>query len=227
MIFDLHSLAPATPTPKRRTSIDSPNKAPHSRARYCQQAVCSPSRSSLLTGQRPDSTRVHDLVTHFRKALPNVVTLPQYFKNHGYYAHGIGKIYHGGYNDEPSWSVPWEATKGSNFGPDGQKILGELKAKAKEANADVTRVRGLPTEAPDIADEKLNDGWTANRAIEILKERKGKKEPFFLAVGFAKPHLPFVAPKKYSDHLRCEQTASCRFQCSARRGTCFCSAKWW
>ncbi len=166
---------------------------------YCQQAVCSPSRSSLLTGQRPDSTKVHDLVTHFRKALPNVVTLPQYFKNHGYYAHGIGKIYHGGYNDEPSWSVPWESTKGSNFGPDGQKILGELKAKAKEANADVTRVRGLPTEAPDIADEKLNDGWTANRAIEILKERKGKKEPFFLAVGFAKPHLPFVAPKKYWD----------------------------
>jgi arylsulfatase A-like enzyme len=54
---------------------------------------------------------VYDLVTHFRKALPDVVTLPQHFKNHGYYAHGVGKIYHGGYNDTPSWSVPWERTK--------------------------------------------------------------------------------------------------------------------
>ena len=84
---------------------------------YCQQAVCSPSRSSLLTGRRPDTTKVYDLVTHFRKALPDVVTLPQHFKNNGYYAHGVGKIYHGGYNDEPSWSVPWEADEGPQLRP--------------------------------------------------------------------------------------------------------------
>src|SRR5436190_1616293 len=78
---------------------------------YCQQAVCSPSRSSFLTGRRPDSTKVYDLVTHFRKALPDVVTLPQHFKNHGYYAHGIGKIFLPGYSGPPSWSVPWEGTK--------------------------------------------------------------------------------------------------------------------
>lgn len=166
---------------------------------YCQQAVCSPSRSSLLTGRRPDSTKVYDLVTHFRKALPDVVTLPQHFKNNGYYTHGIGKIYHPGYNDEPSWTVPWEGTKGRGFGPEGQKLLAELKAKAKENKADESRVRGLPFEAPDVADDYLNDGWTANRAIEVLKSRAGKAEPFFLAVGFAKPHLPFVAPKKYWD----------------------------
>ena len=166
---------------------------------YCQQAVCSPSRSSLLTGRRPDTTRVYDLVTHFRKALPDVVTLPQHFKNHGYHVQGVGKIYHGGYNDAPSWSVPWEGTKGRNFGPEGLKRLAALKEKAKAAGEDVSRVRGLPYEAPDVADETLNDGWTANRAIEILKERKGKKEPFFLAIGFLKPHLPFVAPKKYWD----------------------------
>jgi len=166
---------------------------------YCQQAVCSPSRSSLLTGRRPDSTKVYDLMTHFRKALPDVVTLPQHFKNNGYYSHGVGKIYHSGYNDEPSWTVPWEGTKGKTFGPDGQKLLAELKAKAKANNEDETKVRGLPFEAPDANDDYLNDGWTANRAIEILKSRKDKKEPFFLAVGFAKPHLPFVAPKKYWD----------------------------
>jgi arylsulfatase A-like enzyme len=166
---------------------------------YCQQAVCSPSRSSLLTGRRPDTTKVYDLVTHFRKALPDVVTLPQHFKQNGYYAHGIGKIYHGGYNDEPSWSVPWEGTKGRAFSAEGQKLLMELRAKAKAAGEDETRVRGLPVEAPDVADDYLNDGWTANRAIEVLKGRKGKAEPFFLAVGFAKPHLPFVAPKKYWD----------------------------
>ncbi len=166
---------------------------------YCQQAVCSPSRSSLLTGRRPDSTQVYDLVTHFRKALPDVVTLPQHFKANGYYAHGVGKIFHVGYNDEPSWSVPWEGTKGRAFGPDGQKLLAKLKADAKAKGEDETKVRGLAFEAPDVDDATLNDGWTANRAIDILKDRKEKKEPFFLAVGFIKPHLPFVAPKKYWD----------------------------
>jgi arylsulfatase A-like enzyme len=166
---------------------------------YCQQAVCSPSRSSLLTGRRPDTTKVYDLVTHFRKALPDIVTLPQHFKNQGYYVHGIGKIYHGGYNDEASWSVPWEGTKGRNFGPNGQRVMSELRAKAKAAKEDETRIRGLPFEAPDVADDYLNDGWTASRAIEILESRNDQQKPFFLAVGFVKPHLPFVAPKKYWD----------------------------
>lgn len=164
---------------------------------YCQQAVCSPSRTSLLTGRRPDATKVYDLVTHFRDALPDVVTLPQFFRLNGYYVHGVGKIYHPGYNDVPSWSVPWEAAKGPNFGPQGQKLLQQLVAKAKEGKLDASKVRGLPYEAPDVGDDDLKDGLAAKRAIEILKICKDKKHPFFLAVGFARPHLPFVAPKKY------------------------------
>ena len=166
---------------------------------YCQQAVCSPSRSSLMTGCRPDTTKVYDLVTHFRTAMPDAVTLPQYFKNHGYFARGIGKIYHGGYDDKPSWSVAWEAPGGQHFGETGQKLVAQLRAKAKADSGDLTKIRGLPFEAPEVSDEYLNDGSTAARAIEMMDERKGKDEPFFLAVGFLKPHLPFVAPKKYWD----------------------------
>ena len=164
---------------------------------YVQQAVCSPSRSSVLTGRRPDTTRVYDLVTHFRDHIPDAVTLPQHFKANSYVSRGVGKIYHPGYNDEPSWSAPWEGAKARNFGPDGQKLMAKLRAEAKEKGADVGRVRGLSVESPDVADDYLNDGAVAGRGCELLRELKGK--PFFLAVGFAKPHLPFVAPKKYFD----------------------------
>ena len=78
---------------------------------YCQQAVCSPTRSSLLTGTRPDTTKVWDLFTHFRTAIPDVVTLPQLFKNNGYFVQGMGKIYHGNFDDPQSWSVPWTNPK--------------------------------------------------------------------------------------------------------------------
>ena len=73
---------------------------------YCQQAVCSPSRTSLMTGRRPDATRVWDLETHFRKALPDAVTVANHFKNHGYHSQAMGKIFHGGFDDAPSWSEP-------------------------------------------------------------------------------------------------------------------------
>ncbi len=166
---------------------------------YCQQAVCNPLRSSLLTGCRPDTIGVWQNTTHFRDKHPHLVTLPQYFKNHGYYVHGVGKIYHGSLTDEASWRVPWEASQGRGFGEQRQKLLAELRAKAKAAAEDVTRVRGLPLKVPDVADDYLNNGWTAQRASAILKARKGQKEPFVLAVGFIKPHLSFVAPRKYWD----------------------------
>jgi iduronate 2-sulfatase len=158
---------------------------------YCQQAVCSPSRTSLMTGARPDSTKVWDLVTHFRKAMPEVVTLAQHFKQNGYFVQGMGKIFHPGYDDERSWSVPWQTSKAPTYakvkGPDEKD---EDKPKQKD---------GPAYEAGEVADDFYKDGQVANLAVQTLRELKNKKEPFFLAVGFAKPHLPFVSPKKYWD----------------------------
>ncbi|HEX7900536.1 MAG TPA: sulfatase [Planctomycetota bacterium] len=160
---------------------------------YCQQAVCSPSRSSLLTGRRPDTTKVWDLETHFRTALPDVVTLPQHFKAHGWHTQAFGKIYHGGYDDKPSWSVPTTTPKKPNVGPEGQALVKRLK----EERPNDDKIRGLPFEAPDVDDASLADGSIADQAIDALRGLKDK--PFFLAVGFLRPHLPFVAPKKYWD----------------------------
>lgn len=180
---------------------------------YCQQAVCSPSRSSLMTGTRPDTTKVWDLVTHFRTAMPNVVTLGQHFKNHGYFVQGMGKIYHGGYDDPQTWSVPWKTPQATAYAlpenlalnrrqyetePDGK---GQPKSKKKSGSARSSRPnsRGPAFEGADVPDNMFQDGKVAELAIATLREISTKPEPFFLAVGFIKPHLPFVAPKKYWD----------------------------
>jgi iduronate 2-sulfatase len=166
---------------------------------YCQQAVCSPSRTSLLTGQRPDTTQVYDLVTHFRKNIPDTVTLPQYFKQNGYVSQGMGKIFHDGLNDAPSWSVPHWRLGRQIWGPEGTAIQrrNTAAAKAGETGNENAGRRGPAWESADMPDEHFVDGATANHAIETLREVKEK--PFFLAVGFVRPHLPFVAPKKYWD----------------------------
>lgn len=166
---------------------------------YCQQAVCSPSRSSLLTGRRPDTTKVYDLETHFRKNLPDVVTLPQHFKQAGYSTASMGKIYHGGLDDKPSWSEPSWNPKRRQFSAEGQAALAKQKKDMEAAGKDPSRARGWPTDAPDVADDELADGAIASEAISRLKTHKESGKPFFMAVGFLKPHLPFVAPKKYWD----------------------------
>jgi arylsulfatase A-like enzyme len=171
------------------------------RRAYCQQAVCSPSRSSLMTGRRPDATRVYDLETHFRKALPDVVTLPQHFKAQGYHAQAFGKIYHGGFDDPPSWSVPSSGPRRPAYGPEGQAFLRKLLEDARARGLDLSNRRNIPRgwawEAPEVEDGALPDGSLADQAIEALRALKDR--PFFLAVGFLKPHLPFVAPRKYWD----------------------------
>ena len=161
---------------------------------YVQQAVCSPSRSSFLTGARPDTTKVWDLVTHFRTAIPDVVTLPQHFKNNGYFVQGMGKLYHGGYDDAPSWSVPWSNPKVVSYG------LPENEARQKASRGQNTPgIRGPAFEGADVSDNTFHDGALAEMAVKTLSEMAKKNQPFWLGVGFTKPHLPFVAPKKYWD----------------------------
>jgi iduronate 2-sulfatase len=189
---------------------------------YCQQAVCNPSRASLLTGLRPDSTRVFDLKDHFRKHIPDVVALPQHFKQHGYFTQGISKIYHRGLDDPRSWSVPHMRPEAPTY--ISPEIIRDILKRKKEAEAQGfftskgpgkvdpatgavlempsrrwKRIDGPAWEAPDVADNVLTDGKTADKAVELLGKFKKKDQPFFLAVGFLKPHLPFVAPKRYFD----------------------------
>lgn len=172
---------------------------------FCNQAVCSPSRNALLTGLRPQSLGIYELSTNFRKGAPDAVTLPQHFKANGYRAEGLGKIFHVGHgnvNDEASWSVPHFTPKTISYAlrennPPESTREQALFDNQKEA---WKLPRGAPTESADVADNVYGDGVIADEAVKRLAAAKQKpNEPFFLAVGFLKPHLPFVAPKKYWD----------------------------
>ena len=161
---------------------------------YCQQAVCNPSRASLMTGRRPDTLKIWDLPTHFRRRLPDVVTLPQHFMKQGYFTQNIGKIYHNwGQNkergDAPSWSVPAVMHYASHY-HDTARVDGQKPGKISK-NPKWYR--------EDVPDEAYFDGRIANLAIKALRERKEAGKPFFLAIGFWKPHAPFNAPSRYWD----------------------------
>jgi arylsulfatase A-like enzyme len=179
---------------------------------YCQQAVCSPTRSSLMTGTRPDTTKVWDLETHFRAALSNVVTLGQHFKDHGYFVQGMGKIYHGSLDDAPTWSVPWQSSRGQAYGLPENLALNNRQSAApaaaggsgkksgkKKQEPTPRNSRGPAFEGADVPDDTFTDGQNAKLAVATLGVMAKKQQPFFLALGFSKPHLPFVAPKKYWD----------------------------
>ena len=176
---------------------------------YCQQAVCSPSRSSLMTGTRPDTTKVWNLETHFRKSLPDVITLGEHFKKHGYFVQGIGKIYHGLLDDAPSWSVPWRNPDAptyalrENLKLDLRQFAADPDTDAPEGKPNQGRIgfnsRGPAFESAEVPDDAFVDGRVANLAVTTLRDLSRGTVPFFLAVGFVRPHLPFVAPKKYWD----------------------------
>ena len=193
---------------------------------YCQQAVCNPSRTSLMTGLRPDTIGVTGNHIHFRTNRPQVVTLPQHFKNHGYHAAAVGKLYHGVFpkgSSKTKWDTMGDPESWSEaairFGPryyyteKGIKSARESFLKSyKPSNPtpdDWTKklVFGLATEAPDVADNVLYDGKVADAAIRKLAQLKDKGKPFFLGVGFIKPHSPYIAPKKYFDLYEQIETA--------------------
>jgi iduronate 2-sulfatase len=165
---------------------------------YCQQAVCNPSRSSLLTGLRPDTLRLWNNGTHFRELNPEVTTLPLWFKEQGYTTRCVGKIFHNWHTaekgDRRSWSAD-EFLHYANHGADTPQIQGTLPPNLVKMGGG----RGYPeqgiTSCHDVPDEAYYDGRVAVEAVRVLSEVKDK--PFFLAVGFWKPHAPFNAPKKY------------------------------
>ena len=179
---------------------------------YCQQAVCNPSRASLLTGLRPDSIQVWDLRTDFRDNVPDVVTLPQFFKQQGYISIGLGKTFHNNDPDTISWTVIPENINGFPFDPDAvyaneenleiqQMKIQKLKDEGRSRIDQLGHwyVKANATENADVDDDAYYDGAQTTRAIEILRELKSKNKPFFLSVGYYRPHLPFNAPKKYWD----------------------------
>ena len=176
---------------------------------FANQAVCAPSRNALMTGLRPQTIGIYDLATNFREAVPDAVTVAQYFRRHGYRTEAMGKIMHvghGNHEDPGSWSVPhW----GPKRGPAGGYVLEENRpgqltreeARFLGEPGDPSRLpRGAATECADVPDNAYADGLIADEAIRRLKAAKADSgKPWFLAVGFLKPHLPFCAPKRYWD----------------------------
>jgi len=168
---------------------------------YCQQAVCAPSRISIMTGARPDTTKVYNLNTPLRKAMPDVLSLPEHFKNHGYETLSIGKIYHHTQDDAQGWTT--EPYRAGTFPKGAWKGRGYLSKKAiaqmEQYNKAYPRMkgRGPAFDAADVSDEAYPDGANTVHAIKELSRLKDKS--FFMAFGLYKPHLPFNAPKKYWD----------------------------
>jgi arylsulfatase A-like enzyme len=178
---------------------------------YCQQAVCNPSRASLLTGLRPDSIRVWDLRKNFRDVVPDVVTLPQFFKEKGYHTVGIGKTFHNTLPDTLSWSEK-PHIDGFPFDPDAVYVTEEnirlVEGKKQQyIEKGINRIdqlghwyiKTVATEIADAEDDAYFDGAQTTLAINKLQEFSEMDKPFFLSVGYYRPHLPFNAPKKYWD----------------------------
>ncbi|MEY4567042.1 MAG: hypothetical protein RLY14_2012 [Planctomycetota bacterium] len=179
---------------------------------YCQQAVCSPSRTAIMTGLRPDVTKVWDLQTHFRAAVPDAITLPEHFKANGYHCAALGKIYHGGYEDGRSWNEPHWYPRGRSVDNDindwTKRVTTAHEVSVSEYSDQIklvtikegsTEKKGPAFEVSPKTEEQLPDGAVAAEAVKRIQDLSTKDTPFFLAVGFIKPHLPFVAPKKYWD----------------------------
>ncbi|MCI0522145.1 MAG: sulfatase [Bacteroidales bacterium] len=206
---------------------------------YCQQAVSGPTRASLMTGMRPDYTGVWDLKTRMRDVNPDILTLPQYLSRYGYTTQGIGKVYDSRCVDENidgvSWTVPYYRNSDEYYPPETGKPQGQYQNPQTKTNALKFRAEGQskglrgselndyvtanvrPTvECEEVPDNAYNDGANARHARDILISLAQDENPFFFAVGFAKPHLPFVAPKKYWDMYSREEMPLAQFTDQAK-----------
>jgi iduronate 2-sulfatase len=174
---------------------------------YCNQSVCAPSRNNLLLGTRSTSIGIYGLSENFRRAVPDAVTMTQHFMKHGYRAEAIGKILHTGHgntDDDASWSVPTHKEKVVEYLDPKNSAHGQLtREEAFFTNQKLGEIKSLPRgaaiEAMDVPDNGYADGRIADEGIRRLRAAKERGTPFFLALGFVKPHLPFTAPKKYFD----------------------------
>ncbi|MCA1807954.1 MAG: sulfatase [Lentisphaerae bacterium] len=168
---------------------------------YCQQAVCAPSRCSVLSGCRPDTTTIYDLQTPLRKAMPYVLSLPEHFKANGYETVSIGKVYHHAKDDLQGWSKePLQSSgdwKGRGYLTDEAIEAIARCDKERKDSGDRRQGLGPAFEAADVPDDAYHDGKDALAAIAELRELSKLDRPFFLGLGFHKPHLPFNAPKRY------------------------------
>ena len=165
---------------------------------YCQSAICGPSRASLLTGLRPDTSGIFRNRPSVNQAVPHILTLPQQFRSHGYYTTSMGKVYHHGRDDnEKGWSEPaWHSRGG--YGPYNLPENKQIMKTWREGGGRRGKLpRGPVVEIADVPDESYWDGQICKRAIETMRRIKDK--PFFQAVGFRKPHMPWACPKKYWD----------------------------
>lgn len=203
---------------------------------HCQQAVCSPSRASLMFGMRPDKTKIWDLHTPVRTATKNVKTVAEHFKDNGYESVAFGKIFHismaDNQHDTKSWSISYQDVNQYNYPEDlGEPFAGhyqdpDVKAEMRKlyqsflsdglkpgkARAKVLTKIKPSTEMENVPDEAYGDGQVANNSVKMIQQLANKEKPFFIAAGFKKPHLPFVAPKKYWDLYNPEDIELSRWQ---------------
>lgn len=176
---------------------------------YCNQAVCAPSRFTLMLGSHSTSTGLYGLGSPLRQIVPDAVTMPQYFAEHGYRTESLGKVFHighGNYGDPESFSVPHFKEKVIEYADPASKPGGKLtREEAMFQNVKAppggmnTLARGAAYEHPDVPDEAYADGRVAAETIRRLRAARKREQPFFIVAGFARPHLPFSAPKKYWD----------------------------
>ena len=201
---------------------------------HVQYAVCGPSRASVMTGANPDKTKVWDLHTDFRESAPDLVSMPEYLISQGYETTAVGKIYHKGSSSEghdgKSWSMPHQlpenfdetyGTPAFNYyqNPETKRKMEALIAEAKDKGLKHGKLRNYvfkrlkpSTENADVSDTAYQDGLYTETALAQLDALEKSGKPWFLGVGYQKPHLPFIAPKKYWDLYDREKIDLAKFQ---------------